>query len=53
MRLARVRDALLAADPVGASVTAAATAWGFTHLGRFSEAYRRRYGELPSVTLRR
>jgi len=34
------------------SVTDVATAWGFTHLGRFSQAYRARYGQSPSDTLR-
>ena len=27
--------------------------WGFTHLGRFGTAYRRKYGRPPSETLRR
>ncbi|WP_049732106.1 AraC family transcriptional regulator [Rhizobium ecuadorense] len=26
--------------------------WGFTHLGRFSAEYRKRFGQLPSQTLR-
>lgn len=34
-------------------VTAVAYRWGFTHLGRFSSAYRRRFGELPSTTAAR
>lgn len=51
-RLARVRDALLAADE-GENVTRAATRFGFTHLGRFAALYRSAYGELPSETLRR
>lgn len=37
----------------GVSVTDAALAAGFTHLGRFSQAYARRFGELPSESLRR
>lgn len=32
------------------SVTDIAYKWGFTHLGRFSQEYKRRYGELPSST---
>lgn len=31
-----------------ASVTDVAFKWGFTHLGRFSQEYKRRYGRLPS-----
>lgn len=47
-----VRDELLAA-PTSATVTEIALKWGVTNLGRFAESYRRRYGELPSQTLRR
>jgi AraC-like DNA-binding protein len=51
-RLERARRALLAAESEE-SVTAIATNWGFTHLGRFAVEYRRRFGERPSDTLRR
>jgi AraC-like DNA-binding protein len=34
-------------------VSDAALDSGFVHLGRFAVAYRRRYGESPSETLRR
>jgi AraC-like DNA-binding protein len=51
-RFERVRQALLAAD-LEESITAIATHWGFTHLGRFAGEYRRRFGESPSDTLRR
>jgi AraC-like DNA-binding protein len=51
-RLERVRRELLAANPEE-SITAVATNWGFTHLGRFAVNYRRRFGERPSDTLRR
>jgi AraC-like DNA-binding protein len=37
---------------LAASVTEAALESGFSHLGEFSAAYRRRYGEKPSETLR-
>ncbi|MEL6890545.1 MAG: AraC family transcriptional regulator [Actinomycetota bacterium] len=52
-RLDRVR-AELADLPTGegATVTEVAFRWGFTHLGRFSIAYRERFGETPSQTLR-
>ena len=50
VRLERVRQALLQDTPQ--SVTDIALKWGFGHLGRFSQEYRKRYGELPSATLR-
>jgi AraC-like DNA-binding protein len=50
-RLRQVRDALLCAEP-GASITEIAMKSGFTHLGRFSVAYRHHFGETPSETLR-
>ena len=46
-RLLRVREELLR-DPA-ARVSEVATRWGFTHLGRFAQEYRRRFGELPSA----
>ncbi|MFK3973285.1 AraC family transcriptional regulator [Pseudomonas sp. NPDC087358] len=39
--------------PTARSVTQVALDHGFLHLGRFSEAYRKRFGELPSQTWRR
>lgn len=51
-RLDAVREDLLAAGP-GAGVAAIAMRHGFSHLGRFAAAYRVRFGEAPSVTLRR
>ncbi|MET9909319.1 AraC family transcriptional regulator [Streptomyces sp. NPDC006476] len=48
VRLDRVHTDLL----TGATgVTEAAGRWGFTHLSRFSAAYRRRFGVAPSETL--
>jgi AraC-like DNA-binding protein len=35
------------------TVAAVAHRWGFAHLGRFASAYRCRFGEPPSDTLRR
>ena len=52
LRLKRVRHELLQASPQ-ASVTESAMRYGIGHLGRFSAAYSRRYGETPSATLRR
>lgn len=52
-RLERVRASLLDALPgEGVRVTDVATRWGFGHLGRFASAYRKRFGESPSETLR-
>ena len=51
IRLERARADLLAGGD-GMSVTTVAMAWGFTHLGKFSNDYRARFGELPSQTLR-
>jgi len=50
-RLRRAREALMRADPE-ASVTRIASDAGFTHAGRFSLAYRHRFGESPSETLK-
>jgi len=51
-RLNRVHDELSDARS-GGSVTRSATRWGFFHLGRFSQYYRKIFGERPSETLRR
>jgi AraC-like DNA-binding protein len=53
VRLRRVHDDLLAADPRAAKVTDIAIRWGFLQLGRFAAQYRKRFGESPSATLRR
>jgi AraC-like DNA-binding protein len=52
-RLDHVRNALLTGDPGTTQVTPVAMAFGFWELGRFSQAYRLRFGERPSDTLRR
>lgn len=52
IRIEEMRTRLLTPGP-GTSVTSAATDAGLLHLGRASKAYRERYGELPSTTLRR
>jgi AraC-like DNA-binding protein len=40
-------------QPTARSVTEVALDHGFVHLGRFSDAYRKRFGELPSHTWKR
>lgn len=51
-RLELARRKLLAPDE-GTTVTSAALDCGFGHLGDFAAAYKARFGESPSVTLRR
>jgi AraC-like DNA-binding protein len=52
-RLDRVHERLLASDPATTLVTGVAMQYGFWELGRFAQAYRHRFGERPSETLRR
>ncbi|GAA4200749.1 AraC family transcriptional regulator [Microbispora amethystogenes] len=52
VRLERAHAELAVRGPETATVTDVAYRWGFTHLGRFSLAYRQRFGESPSRTLR-
>lgn len=56
-RLATARTELTtgidAASGEPPTVAAVALRWGFSNAGRFSSAYRRRFGEYPSDTLRR
>jgi AraC-like DNA-binding protein len=52
IRLQRVHAELTNRDIVMSSIAQVAFAWGFTHLGRFAQLYRARFGELPSHTLR-
>jgi AraC-like DNA-binding protein len=49
-RLAAARARLLK-GAAGVEISRVALDCGFTHLGRFSAAYRHAYGELPSATL--
>jgi transcriptional regulator GlxA family with amidase domain len=51
VRFEKAREALQRAQPQE-SVTEIAMAWGFSHFGRFSVEYRKRFGERPSETLR-
>jgi AraC-like DNA-binding protein len=53
-RLEQAHDELLRLDrSSGAKVTDVALRHGFAHTGRFAAAYRARFGEPPSTTLRR
>ncbi|MCK1620231.1 AraC family transcriptional regulator [Bradyrhizobium sp. 159] len=52
MRLASLHVRLAHAAP-NASITEIAFDLGFTHLGRMAGAYREKFGESPSATLRR
>jgi AraC-like DNA-binding protein len=49
-RLNRCYHDLYHANPGEDAVTGIALSWGFSHLGRFSGAYRQQFGELPSQT---
>lgn len=51
VRLDRVRAELSAADPATMTVGQVASAWGFAHLGRFSQQYREQFGDQPKDTL--
>ena len=53
VRLTRVHAELERAEPGQVTTTEVAYRWGFTHLGRFSAAYREKFGHPPSETLRR
>ena len=50
VRLDRARQDLLARTE-GVPISEIAHRWGFHHLGRFAEHYRRRFGCLPSDTI--
>lgn len=51
LRLNRVREHLTIADPQETTVTDVAMRFGFLHLGRFGQDYKRVFGETPSATL--
>jgi len=53
VRLQRAHEDLLAnKHRNGTTVSTIANHWGFSHLGRFANEYRSRYGQSPSQTLR-
>ncbi|WP_345752600.1 AraC family transcriptional regulator [Microbacterium rhizophilus] len=51
-RLDAIHRELERSSPSEASVGEVASRWGMQHLGRFAAAYRARFGETPSQTLR-
>jgi len=50
VRLDRARDLLMSGN---VQVADAASDCGFSHQGRFASRYRARFGESPSITLKR
>ncbi|MCY6382430.1 AraC family transcriptional regulator [Hoeflea prorocentri] len=52
LREIRLEQARLALISGNMSITACAIKFGFTNLGRFSKAYREKFGERPSETVR-
>jgi AraC family ethanolamine operon transcriptional activator len=52
-RLHGVHRELQLHQPAEHCVTAVATSWGFSELGRFAGDYRHLFGELPSATLKK
>jgi len=52
VRLKRIRDLLLT-EQHGGAISDLAKKWGFTHMGRFAQAYYQEFGELPSDTVRK
>ncbi len=53
VRLDHVRAELISNRNPEVRVTEVAMRWGFFHLSRFAQQYKERFGESPSVTIRR
>ena len=53
LRMEKVHQTLLAADPSMSTVTEIAFQYGFTHMGDFTTHYKKRFGVTPSQTLHR
>ena len=53
LALTRVRSDLISHEAKPGVVAEIAVKYGFDHLGRFSQDYRKAFGELPSTTIRR
>ena len=52
-KLHRFRKAILEGSPDHGKISQAAALAGFHHMGRFSQLYRRQFGETPRQTMRR
>lgn len=52
-QMQRIHRRLRHADPASVGVSELVRQYGVTELGRFSGAYRKLFGELPSTTLKR
>lgn len=52
-RLAKAHQLLLNANPATTTVASIARSCGFSHMGQFSQDYKRANGETPSTTLSR
>jgi AraC family ethanolamine operon transcriptional activator len=52
-RINRLHGVLLASEPRSTSITATASRFGFTEMGRLAVEYRQLFGESPSATLAR
>lgn len=53
LRMYKVRQELLCADPMNQHITEIVLKYNFFNLSTFSEAYKNMFGESPSVTLKR
>jgi AraC-like DNA-binding protein len=53
IRLRAARAELQMSRPGEVKISDIANHWGFWHMGQFAADYRRRFGELPSVTLQK
>jgi AraC-like DNA-binding protein len=53
LRLRGIHAELVRAAPGATTVESVAYGWGMLHMGRFAAAYRRKFAEAPSQTLKR
>jgi len=52
VKLERIREELIAGDPMTDSVSRIAMQYNIHHFSNFAVNYKRKFGELPSQTLR-